>query len=149
MKIKIAVKSMLKIVDELRKTYPKRKFTLDGRLVGDLGEILVEQSYDVNLYKNIKAKYDGETPDGKKVQIKTTMQDSLTFPADFIPDFYIGIKIKLDGTFYEIYNGPGELIFQLIKDRVRPTNNLHNIPINRLIGLNNQVEQSKKIGKRY
>lgn len=148
MKIDDAVKTMLEIVDELRKTYPKKKFTLDGRLVGDLGEILVEEFYDIILYENIKAKYDGETPDGKNVQIKTTMKDSLTFPADFIPDFYIGIKIKKDGTFDEIYNGSGELIYQIIEDRAKPSNNLYNIPINKLIKLNSQVEQSKKIKKR-
>lgn len=145
MKIDDAVKSMLKIVDELKKTYPKKKFTLDGRLVGDLGEILVEEFYDIILHENIKAKYDGETSDGKNVQIKTTMQDRLTFPAGFIPDFYIGIKIKEDGTFDEIYNGPGELIYQLIKDRSKPSNNLHNISINKLIELNSKVEQSKKV----
>lgn len=148
MKIDDAVKTMLGIVDELRKTYPKKKFTLDGRLVGDLGEILVEEFYDINLYENIKAKYDGETPDGKNVQIKTTMKDSLTFPADFVPDFYIGIKIKKDGTFDEIYNGSGELIYQIIEDRAKPSNNLHNIPINKLIKLNSQVEPSEKIRKR-
>ena len=148
MKIDNAVKSMLKIVDELQKTYPKKKFTLDGRLVGDLGEILVEEFYDIILYENIKARYDGKTPGGKKVQIKTTMQDSLTFPADSIPDFYIGIKIKEDGTFDEIYNGPGELIQKLIKDRSKPSNNLHNIPINKLIELNSKVEQSKKVKER-
>ena len=100
------------------------------------------------MYENIKARYDGETFGGKKVQIKTTMQDSLTFPADSIPDFYIGIKIKEEGTFDEIYNGPGELIQKLIKDRSKPSNNLHNIPINKLIELNSKVEQSKKVKER-
>lgn len=149
MKIDDAVKSLLKIVDDLKKTYPPKKFTLDGRLVGDLGETLVGQFYDVILHEKIKAKYDGETSDGKNVQIKATMQESLTYPADFVPDFYIGIKIKEDGTFDEIYNGPGKLIHQLIKDKNKPSNNLHNIPINKLRELNKKVEQSKKIERRY
>lgn len=33
-----AVKGMLQIVAQLQDTYPKKKFTLDGRLVGDLGK---------------------------------------------------------------------------------------------------------------
>ena len=45
MKVHQAVKEMLQIVENLQKSYPKKKFTLDGRLVGDLGEILVEENY--------------------------------------------------------------------------------------------------------
>ncbi|MGV2842200.1 DUF6998 domain-containing protein, partial [Vibrio cyclitrophicus] len=41
---------MLKIVEALQKQYSQKKFTLDGRLVGDLGEILVEKDYDLELY---------------------------------------------------------------------------------------------------
>lgn len=36
-----AVKQMLAIVEQLCAAYPKKKFTLDGRLVGDIGEVLV------------------------------------------------------------------------------------------------------------
>ena len=41
MEIHQAVKDMLKIVEALQCAYPKKKFTLDGRLVGDLGEIRI------------------------------------------------------------------------------------------------------------
>ncbi len=33
-----AVNQMLQIVKQLQSAYPKKRFTLDGRLVGDLGE---------------------------------------------------------------------------------------------------------------
>ena len=104
-----AVKQLLKVVKQLQSTYPHRKFTLDGRLVGDIGEILVEENYHINLFKRLQKHHDGITPDGKQVQIKTTMQDSLTFPADHIPDYYLGIKINTDGTFKEVFNGPGSV----------------------------------------
>jgi hypothetical protein len=35
METKEAITKLLMIVDELRKTYPYKRFTLDGRLVGD------------------------------------------------------------------------------------------------------------------
>jgi len=54
MEIHQAVKDMLEIVDQLQKTYPKKKFTLDGRLVGDLGEILVEEDYNIDLYVGLE-----------------------------------------------------------------------------------------------
>lgn len=49
MEIHQAVKEMLKIVEALQNQYDKKKFTLDGRLVGDLGEILVEEDYDLEF----------------------------------------------------------------------------------------------------
>ena len=32
---------LFEIVNDLRKNFPNKEFTLDGRLVGDIGEILV------------------------------------------------------------------------------------------------------------
>ncbi len=132
----------------LKKKYPQKNFTLDGRLVGDLGGILVEEKYNINLDENSKAKNYGKTSDDKDVQIKTTMQGILTFPTEAIPDYYIGIKINKDGSFEEIYNGPGQLIYQIIKHKAKPSNKLYNIPIDKLRELNSQVDLSKKIKKR-
>ena len=119
MKITIpdAISQMLRVVDQLRDAYPKKKFTLDGRLVGDLGESLVENSYDVMLFEDLKARHDGKTSDGRLVQIKATMQSSLTFPVDHSPDYYLGIQIHHDGTFTEIFNGPGPVAQKATKGR--------------------------------
>ena len=58
-----AVRRMLDIVEELQDSYPKKKFTLDGRLVGDFGEILVEAAYEVELFEGLQKHHDGRTPD--------------------------------------------------------------------------------------
>lgn len=147
-KISEAVKSLLDIVQKLNVSYPKKKFTLDGRLVGDLGEILVEEFYDVLLYENIKAEYDGETSDNKKVQIKTTMLDSLTFPANHIPEYYIGIKIASNGSLEEIYNGPGKYIFELVKNRSIPKNQLHILPIKKLKEISEKIKEEDRIKRK-
>ena len=83
-----AVNQMLQIVEQLQSAYPKKRFTLDGRLVGDLGEILVEDAYDVELHEDLQKHYDGIESGGRQVQIKATMQNSLTFPVDHVPDYY-------------------------------------------------------------
>jgi hypothetical protein len=62
--IQRALKQLLQVVGELQSTYPKKKFTLDGRLVGDLGEALVEDAYDVELFDRVVKHYDARTPDG-------------------------------------------------------------------------------------
>ena len=41
--IQTALPELLRIVRELNQAYPIKKFTLDGRLVGDIGEILVQE----------------------------------------------------------------------------------------------------------
>ncbi len=38
--IEAYVKKLLAIVARMHKDYPKKKFTLDGRIVGDIGETL-------------------------------------------------------------------------------------------------------------
>jgi hypothetical protein len=150
MKITIsdAISQLLRIVAELHSAYPKKRFTLDGRLVGDIGEVLVEEEYDIKLHENLQRHHDGITSDGRHVQIKATMQDSLTFPADHIPDYYIGIKIRTDGEFIEIFNGPGSLAWEAVKDRKPTKTNLHTVSTKKLQQLDKEVRPKDKIPRR-
>ena len=143
-----AVKQMLGIIRLLQKAYPKKKFTLDGRLVGDLGEILVEGAYDVELFEGLQKHHDGQSSDGRLVQIKATMKNSLTFPVDHIPHYYLGIKIHSDGSFTEIFNGPGSVAWEAVKNRKPTKTNLHSIGITALKRLNEKVKRSDRIPKR-
>ena len=148
MEIHEAVKQLLKIVEALHTAYPKKRFTLDGRLVGDLGEILVENHYEINLYEGQEKHHDGKTPDGKRVQIKATMKDSLSFPVDHIPDYYLGIKIHKNGSFTEIFNGLGATAWEAVKNRVPTKTNLHSISIHALSKLNGAVKDEDRILRR-
>lgn len=148
MEIHHAVKEMLKIVECLHKTHPKKEFTLDGRLVGDLGEVLVESDYDLELYDGLEKHHDGKTSNGRKVQIKTTMKNSLTFPVDHIPEYYIGIKIHSDGTYTEIFNGPGRIAWEAVKNRKPTKTNLHSISLYALQRLSEEVDENERISKR-
>jgi hypothetical protein len=148
MPIRNAIKTLLETVSILHNSYPKKEFTLDGRLVGDLGEVLVEESYDIKLFDGLSKHHDGQTSDGRMVQIKATMKDTLTFPVDHIPDYYLGIKINSDGTFTEIYNGPGKIAAEAIKNR-RPTKtNLHSVTLSALKKLNEKVPSAEKIKRK-
>lgn len=147
--IKSAIIELLGIVKQLKNSYPYKEFTLDGRLVGDIGEIVVEQIYDVKLFEKITSHYDGISSDGRKVQIKTTMKYALDFPADHIPDYYLGIKILENGEFEEIYNGPGGIIWEVLKHRKKPTKtNFHCVNIKRLKKLNLTVNIYDRIRRK-
>lgn len=143
-----AVGELLSIVKELQEKYPHRKFTLDGSLVDDLGEVIVEQNYEVKLYPGSQKHHDGETPDGKKIQIKTTMKDALTFPCDHIPDYYLGIKISSNGDYEEIFNGPGKVVHSAISRRKPTRTNLYSIALRKLEKLNKAVQKNQRIPKK-
>jgi hypothetical protein len=149
MEIHSAVKKMLEIVDSLHNRYPQKKFTLDGRLVGDIGEVLVENDYELKLHEGMAKHHDGITIDGtnRQAQIKTTMKNSLTFPVDHTPEFYIGIKVHPDGTYTEIFNGPGSIARKAIENRAPTKTNLHSVSLSALTKLSATVEENDRIKK--
>lgn len=140
-----AVKQMLAIVEKLCAAYPHKRFTLDGRLVGDIGEVLVEDTYDIKLFPDIKKHHDAESSDGRLVQIKATMKKSLTFPADHVPNYYIGVQVGADGTFIEVFNGPGAIAWESVKHRAKPKTNLHCVPVGAFAKLQGKVRQEDRI----
>jgi hypothetical protein len=143
-----AIKQLLQVVKQLQSTYSTKRFTLDGRLVGDLGEVLAEVAYDIKLHEYLQKHHDAKASDGRQVQIKATMQNSLTFPVDHIPDYYLGIKIYPDGTFKEIFNGPGSVAWEAVKNRKPTKTNLHTVLINALERLNEKVHSNDRIPRR-
>jgi hypothetical protein len=146
--ISTSITKLLEIVDDLQLAHPAKKFTLDGRLLGDIGEILVEESYDVALFEDMRRHHDAETKDGRRVQIKATMKESLTFPADHVPDYYLGIKIYADGSFVEVFNSPGTAAAKAIEGRKRSKTNLHSVSIKTLAGLSAGVKVQERIPRR-
>lgn len=124
----------------------RRQFTIDGRLVGDIGEVIAELEYDITIDKISQPGYDGTTSDGKRVQVKATFKNSLTFSS--VPDLYLGLKLNEDGTFEEIYNGPGHHIGTRYKHRRGLGENLLSFPIGELKKLQLLVGPHEKIRRR-
>lgn len=143
--IKDYVKELLFVVARMQQSYPNKRFTLDGRLVGDIGEILAEQIYDLELLGGQQPTHDARSND-RLVQIKTTMKNSLTFGD--IPDYYLGLRVDQDGGFEEIFNGPGSIIWESIKHRKRPRNFLYSITLPVLRNLNKLIQEKDRIKRR-
>jgi len=148
MPIQLAIKQLCKIISRLQKNHKFKKFTLDGRLVGDLGEVLAEVNYKIVLFDKIEKQYDALTFDKKKVQIKATFKDKITFPTEHVPELFLGLKIHEDGSFEEVYNGPGEYILKLICNRKSPYNRLHLISIKKLKEISESIPKKERIKKR-
>ena len=142
------VKKLIAEVKALHEAYPQRRFTLDGRLVGDIGEVLAEQRYRLELNAGQTKHHDAVSASGRKVQIKTTMKDSLTFPADHTPQYYLGLKVNENGEMEEVYNGPARHIQTDLKDRKRPKNGLHSISVRKLRQLSALIPPHDRVEKR-
>ena len=148
MKIDEALSKLLAIVNELQASYPPKAFTLDGRLLGDIGEVLASEVYDVELFRTIQPHHDGITSNKRKVQIKATMKDMLSFPADHVPDYYLGIKIDPNGAIETIYNGPGSIIAKKVCKPIVPKHNFYNVSLKTLRELDKTVADQDRIPKR-
>src|ERR1700722_5006522 len=88
-------------IARLKQTFPNREFTIDGRLVGDIGEVIAALEYDIVLFEVSQPNHDGITSAGHSVQIKATFKNSLTFKT--LPEYYLGFKLFPDGRHEEIF----------------------------------------------
>ena len=96
---------LLEIVSELEGEFQDRHFTLDGHLVGSIGEVMASYHYGIKLYKAANPNHDGVV-DNREVQIKITQQDSVVISGK--PDYLIVLYLSKNGTVYEVYNGKGD-----------------------------------------
>lgn len=144
------IKQLLEITQKLRTQY-QRSFSLDGRLVGDIGEVLVAVKYGLELYTENTAIYDGfEKTTGRKVQIKASFKNCSYFPfgEDKTPDYFLSINILENGELEELYNGPGHFIVEhYIKKRnlKHYKETFYTLSKGILRGLNKEVPIEEKI----
>ena len=124
----------------------RRKFTIDGRLVGDIGEVMAELHYELSLDETSQPTYDATTKDGRRVQVKATFKESLTLSS--VPDLYLGLKLHEDGAFEEIFNGPGQLIAARYAHRKGIGDKLLSFPIKELRLLQLSVADKDRVTRR-
>ena len=109
------IKQLYAITQQLREKYAKwnKQFTLDGKLVGDMGEVLAAEKYGLNLLPENTEVYDGvEIATKRKVQIKAPFKGYFQFPygEDKIPEYYLAVMIDEHEELHEVYNGPGQFV---------------------------------------
>ena len=143
------IKQLLEIIASLKRRYEdKLSFSLDGRLVGDIGEALVSEKFDIELYSQNAHVYDGEQRGtNKKVQIKSSMKYNFNYPFDKDLDHYIAVHIEPTGELEVLYNGPGKPIHDFLKSKKRKTYRdiWYTITANHLRMLNKQVKEEDRI----
>ena len=142
-KFQSLVKDLYATVRELEEMFPGRHFTPDGHMVGSIGECLVADAYNLELLTASNKGFDAISPSGKKVEIKATQSKSAAFRHE--PEHAIVIKIEPDGTFEEIYNGPGSIVWNHFSGKKLPTNGQYAISLNQLKRLDETVDSASRI----
>ena len=141
-----ALRLIFQGINDLKEAFPNRAFTIDGRLVGDIGESIAALEYELVLHNVSQPNHDATTSDGRNVQIKATFKNSLTFKT--VPDYYLGFKLYPDGRHEEIFNGPGTVIYHRYLTRKGVGVELLSFPLTELHRLSEQVAESDRIQKR-
>ncbi|MFV1450297.1 hypothetical protein VBZ51_14170 [Maribacter sp. HS] len=143
------IQQLLDITSSLKKQFQgKLDFSLDGRLVGDIGEALVSEMFDIEIYGGNKHTYDGyHRPSNIKVQIKASMSYNFSYPFDIDLEHYIAVHINPDGTLEVLYNGPVKYINNFLKDKKRKSyrNIWTTITANHLKELNAKLEATERL----
>jgi len=119
-KTKQVVRAILEEIQKLRQLWmdTQRMFTIDGNLVGDLGEVLVAACYQVELETPGAISYDG-MHGIRRVEIKATCKPgnprvSIQRAQEGHHETQALIVVRIDpkepDCFKEIYNGPINLL---------------------------------------
>jgi hypothetical protein len=125
-RIPLLVQQLYSLVAELQDAFPGRRFTPDGHLLGSIGEVFASHFYKLNLLRGSFERHDAISEDGRAVQIKATQGDRVALRSE--PDYLLVLKLSRNGTFEEIYNGPGALPWKTCCNR-RGSNGQHQISI--------------------
>jgi hypothetical protein len=105
--VPVLIGQLFQIVQLLNKIFPDRPFTLDGHLVGSIGEVVAAYTYGLELEKCSNEGFDAKTEDGRTVEIKLTGGNSVSVSSEGQPpDLLVVLQLKKTVGFTEVHNGP-------------------------------------------
>lgn len=135
------IRQLYALSSELEAMFPGRRFTPDGHMVGSIGEVIAAEEYGLSLFKPSHPVHDAEAPDGRLVQVKATQGDKVAISE--CPENLIVLKIARDGSFSEVYNGPGIPAWEAC-GKLQKTGQRH-ISVSKLRALSSEVSSRDKI----
>ncbi len=148
------IKQLLAITQKLKVKYINKQFTLDGKLVGDIGEVLAAEKYGLILLNENAPIHDAkEESTGRMVQIKASFKGNSYFPfgVDRIPEYFLSLVISETGEITELFNGPGQYVYDnyIIKNNLKGyRNSYYTLSEGVLKKLNAEVDKKDKIQMR-
>jgi hypothetical protein len=136
------IRELYKVVAELQAMFG-RPFTPDGHMVGSLAECFAEYYYGLNLFACSNPGHDAHL-DGCKVEIKAT-QGNKSVALRSGPERLLVFQLLRDGSFEEVYNGPGEPVWALVESKPKPSNGQYQLSLSRLRELMKSVPAEQRL----
>ena len=96
--------------DGLEQMFPGRKFTLDGHLVGSIGEVVAAYIFDLDLKPASTLGHDAKAPDGRSVEIKLTQGRGVAIRHE--PEHLVVLHRPKGGQMRIVFNGPGAIAWE-------------------------------------
>lgn len=125
----------------LEEIFAGRRFTLDGHLVGSVGEVIAAYMFDLDLRPGSTLAHDALTKDGRPVEIKFTQGKSVAIRHE--PGHLIVLCRARGARTSVVFNGPGlaawEAAGAMQKNGQRP------IRLSRLAALNKEVPDTARL----
>ena len=110
-KLPRTVRKLYEAVEELKQAYPGRHFTLDGHLVGSIGEVVAREAFGFELLPASAPGHDAICSKRGNVQVKITAGRSVALRSTC--DHLIVLRIVSPQEAEIIYDGKGEPIWHL------------------------------------
>jgi hypothetical protein len=135
------ISELYRIVDRLEELFPGRPFTVDGHLLGSIGEVLAAYRYNLDLRRPSTLGCDAESVQVGKIEIKTTQRGSVSFRCE--PPHLVVFRLPRDGQPEEVYNGPGRTVWPHVGRRNK--NGQYSISLAKLRALGKQVPREDRL----
>ena len=151
-KLRDSIKRLYAVVDDLSQEFSeeKRKFTLDGHLVGSIGEVVAAYAFNLRLLVSsteghdavlISEDYGAVSPDDTPVQIKLT-GGTRGVGLYSCPKHLIVLQLA-NSKFNLVYNGPGVFVYE--KCNKEQKNGQRSITLKELRRLNEEPDANPKL----
>lgn len=105
--VRTLLDSLYGSAERLEALFPGRKFTLDGHLVGSIGEVIAAYMFDLTLNPASTMAHDALCPDGRRVEIKFTQGRTVAIRHE--PDHLLVLHRARSLKVRVVYNGPGAI----------------------------------------
>lgn len=108
------VRDILRATASLRRRYPDRKFSLDGHLVGNLGEVIAREAFGLTLLPESTEGHDAMDAAGCLVQIKLVGATAKAVALYSDCDFLLVMRLLPEGEQAEVlYFAPGAPVWAM------------------------------------
>lgn len=151
-KVPTLIADLFRISQHLERLFHDRHFTLDGHLVGSIGEVVARYVYDLVLQDCSTPQVDALTRNGETVQVKLTGPTGKSYGIRWSnsrpqtpPELLICLKLTEAG-FKEVYAGRFPL--KLLQEKKDTSNGQISLSVNKLLSMNvHDIPQKKSLNE--